>query len=142
MTVVKEERNEKTNRCRKITKTKRSSKPKSPKPPKQPKQKISRKRKDNFIDDEDEGLDENGQKQLDALNAIFRQGVQNYRGIKEPIKINITNCLSMFDDLALENELKARKLKKNGVPAPIPNLQHQFDANGNKIKRRVAPVLI
>ena len=140
MTVVKEERNEKTNRCRKITKTKRSPKPKPPKPPKQ---KISRKRKDNFIDDEDEGLDENVQKELDALNAVFRQGVQKYKGIKEPTKINITNCLSMFDDLALENELKARKLKKNGVPpVPIPNLQPQFDANGNKIKRRVAPVLI
>ena len=137
MTVVKEERNEKTNRCRKITKTKRSPKPKPPKPPKQ---KISRKRKDNFIDDEDEGLDENVQKELNALNAVFRQGVQKYKGIKEPTKINITNCLSMFDDLALENELKARKL--NGVPAPIPNIQPQFDANGIKIKRRVAPVLI
>lgn len=88
-------------------------------------------------------MDENVQKELDALNAVFRQGVQKYKGIKEPTKINITNCLSMFDDLALENELKARKLKKNGVPpGPIPNLQPQFDANGIKIKRRVAPVLI
>lgn len=85
-------------------------------------------------------MDENVQKELDALNVVFRQGVQNYRGVKELIKINITNCLSMFDDLALENELKARKLKKIGVPAP--NIQPQVDANGNKIKRRVAPVLI
>jgi len=136
------ERNPKTNRCKKIPviKTKRDKKAKSvsKSASKSAQKSVSRSTSmsmhSSFIDDDDEGLNEDQQRELDELNSVFRQGVQRYKGIqyKSPPKVNFANCLNMFDDIALINELEKRRLARNEVKPP------QI-VNG---KKRIAPTLI